>query len=149
MTAPPLRRPAVLILSLLVLGGPLAGCGGDRDDETAGTTATQAASGADLRDKLGLPHVVDVNEATGRALALAESLAEFPLSVLRAWRRRSVAMLQSHAAEPFEQAGDERDGAETVPAPETQGRPMPRATTAAWLVIPPRAVKMPRAACMP
>ena len=36
-----------------------------------------------------------------------------------------------------------------LPAPETQGRPMPRATTAAWLVIPPRAVRMPRAACMP
>ncbi len=35
------------------------------------------------------------------------------------------------------------------PAPETQGRPMPRATTAAWLVMPPRAVTMPRAACMP
>ncbi len=35
------------------------------------------------------------------------------------------------------------------PAPETQGRPMPRATTAAWLVMPPRAVRMPRAACMP
>jgi hypothetical protein len=26
---------------------------------------------------------------------------------------------------------------------------MPRATTAAWLVMPPRAVTMPRAACMP
>ena len=33
--------------------------------------------------------------------------------------------------------------------PQTQGRPMPRATTAAWLVMPPRAVTMPRAACMP
>ena len=31
------------------------------------------------------------------------------------------------------------------PAPETHGRPMPRATTAAWLVMPPRAVTMPRA----
>ena len=38
---------------------------------------------------------------------------------------------------------------ESPPAPETQGRPMPRATTAAWLVIPPRAVRMPFAACMP
>ena len=28
-------------------------------------------------------------------------------------------------------------------------RPMPRATTAAWLVMPPRVVRMPRAACMP
>ena len=28
-------------------------------------------------------------------------------------------------------------------------RPMPRATTAAWLVMPPRAVRMPSAACMP
>jgi hypothetical protein len=37
----------------------------------------------------------------------------------------------------------------TSPAPATQGRPMPRATTAAWLVMPPRAVRMPRAACMP
>ena len=36
-----------------------------------------------------------------------------------------------------------------VPAPVTQGRPMPRATTAAWLVMPPRLVTMPRAACMP
>ena len=35
------------------------------------------------------------------------------------------------------------------PAPETQGRPMPRATTAAWLVMPPRQVTIPRAACMP
>ena len=37
----------------------------------------------------------------------------------------------------------------SAPAPETHGRPMPRATTAAWLVIPPRAVRMPFAACMP
>ena len=36
-----------------------------------------------------------------------------------------------------------------APAPATQGRPMPRATTAAWLVMPPRVVRMPRAACMP
>ena len=35
------------------------------------------------------------------------------------------------------------------PAPATQGLPMPRATTAAWLVMPPRAVRMPSAACMP
>ena len=35
------------------------------------------------------------------------------------------------------------------PAPATQGRPMPRATTAAWLVMPPRVVRMPLAACMP
>ena len=38
---------------------------------------------------------------------------------------------------------------DTADAPETHGRPMPRATTAAWLVIPPRAVKIPRAACIP
>ena len=38
---------------------------------------------------------------------------------------------------------------ESDPAPETHGRPMPRATTAAWLVMPPRAVRMPVAACMP
>ena len=31
----------------------------------------------------------------------------------------------------------------SAPAPETQGLPMPRATTAAWLVMPPRAVRMP------
>jgi hypothetical protein len=37
----------------------------------------------------------------------------------------------------------------SAPAPETQGLPMPRATTAAWLVMPPRAVRMPLAACMP
>ncbi len=30
-----------------------------------------------------------------------------------------------------------------------RARPMPRATTAAWLVMPPRAVTMPRAASMP
>jgi hypothetical protein len=35
------------------------------------------------------------------------------------------------------------------PAPETQGLPMPRATTAAWEVMPPRVVRMPSAACMP
>ena len=35
------------------------------------------------------------------------------------------------------------------PAPETQGLPMPRATTAACEVMPPRAVRMPSAACMP
>ena len=35
------------------------------------------------------------------------------------------------------------------PAPATQGLPMPRATTAAWLVMPPRVVRMPSAACMP
>ncbi len=38
---------------------------------------------------------------------------------------------------------------ETVEAPTTQGRPMPRATTAAWLVMPPRVVRTPTAACMP
>ena len=35
------------------------------------------------------------------------------------------------------------------PAPETQGLPMPRATTAACEVMPPRVVRMPSAACMP
>ena len=35
------------------------------------------------------------------------------------------------------------------PAPQTQGRPMPRATTAACDVIPPRAVTIADAACMP
>ena len=35
------------------------------------------------------------------------------------------------------------------PAPQTQGLPMPRATTAAWLVMPPREVRMPLAASMP
>ena len=34
-------------------------------------------------------------------------------------------------------------------APATQGLPMPRATTAAWLVLPPRAVRTPLAAIMP
>ena len=29
--------------------------------------------------------------------------------------------------------------------PQTQGLPQPRATTAAWLVMPPRAVRMPSA----
>ena len=33
--------------------------------------------------------------------------------------------------------------------PETQGLPIPLATTAAWLVIPPLAVKIPLAACIP
>jgi hypothetical protein len=35
------------------------------------------------------------------------------------------------------------------PAPATQHLPMPRATTAAWLVMPPRLVRMPSAAFMP
>ena len=35
------------------------------------------------------------------------------------------------------------------PQPETQQVPMPRATTAAWEVIPPRTVRMPWAAFMP
>ena len=35
------------------------------------------------------------------------------------------------------------------PAPATQARPMPRATTAACEVMPPRVVKIPSAACMP
>ena len=34
-------------------------------------------------------------------------------------------------------------------APTTQGRPMPRATTAAWLDLPPMAVRMPRETSMP
>lgn len=34
-------------------------------------------------------------------------------------------------------------------APETQVLPIPRATTAAWLVLPPREVRMPREAIMP
>ena len=33
--------------------------------------------------------------------------------------------------------------------PQTQGLPIPRATTAAWEVIPPRAVIMPLATCIP
>ena len=33
--------------------------------------------------------------------------------------------------------------------PETQGFPIPLATTAAWLVIPPLAVRIPFAACIP
>ena len=37
----------------------------------------------------------------------------------------------------------------SAPAPLTQHLPMPRATTAAWLVMPPRAVKIPSAALMP
>ena len=35
------------------------------------------------------------------------------------------------------------------PAPETHGLPMPRATTAACEVMPPRVVRIPSAACMP
>ena len=34
-------------------------------------------------------------------------------------------------------------------APQTQVRPIPRATTAAWEVLPPRLVRMPRATTMP
>ena len=34
-------------------------------------------------------------------------------------------------------------------APHTQVLPIPRATTAAWLVLPPRLVRMPWAAIMP
>ena len=34
-------------------------------------------------------------------------------------------------------------------APATQGVPMPRQTTAAWLVMPPREVRMPLATSMP
>ena len=34
-------------------------------------------------------------------------------------------------------------------APHTQGRPMPRATSAAWLALPPSEVRMPRAAKNP
>ena len=34
-------------------------------------------------------------------------------------------------------------------APHTQVRPMPRATTAAWLVLPPRLVSTPAAAIIP
>ncbi len=33
--------------------------------------------------------------------------------------------------------------------PDTHGLPIPLATTAAWLVIPPLAVKIPFAACIP
>ena len=36
-----------------------------------------------------------------------------------------------------------------APQPETQHLPMPRATTAAWEVMPPRTVRMPWAAFMP
>ena len=35
------------------------------------------------------------------------------------------------------------------PAPATQQRPQPRATTAAWLVMPPVLVRIPAAECMP
>ena len=37
----------------------------------------------------------------------------------------------------------------TDSAPATQGVPMPRQTTAAWLVIPPREVRMPLETSMP
>ncbi len=42
-----------------------------------------------------------------------------------------------------------RSSTRISPAPVTQGLPRPRATTAAWLVRPPRAVRMPVAACIP
>ncbi len=43
------------------------------------------------------------------------------------------------------------DGPEirSASAPTTAGLPQPRATTAAWLTRPPRAVRMPSAASMP
>ena len=37
----------------------------------------------------------------------------------------------------------------SAPAPTMQGSPMPRATTAAWLDLPPTAVRMPLATSMP
>ena len=37
----------------------------------------------------------------------------------------------------------------TASAPTTAGLPQPRATTAAWLTSPPRAVRIPSAASMP
>ena len=37
----------------------------------------------------------------------------------------------------------------TALAPVTAGRPMPRATSAAWLALPPSLVRMPRAAWKP
>jgi hypothetical protein len=36
-----------------------------------------------------------------------------------------------------------------APAPATQHLPQPRATTAAWLVMPPVLVRMPDGECMP
>lgn len=36
-----------------------------------------------------------------------------------------------------------------APQPETQHLPIPRVTTAAWLVMPPREVRMPAAASIP
>ena len=65
----------------------------------------------------------------------------------RAVERDDVAFLQLAAADP--QRARLAGRSTRADAPDTQGRPMPRATTAAWLVIPPRAVRMPCAACMP
>ena len=46
-------------------------------------------------------------------------------------------------------AVNDRSAIFTDSAPTTAGVPQPRATTAAWLTSPPRAVRMPSAAIIP
>ena len=85
-----------------------------------------------------------------RRTARAGSIATAPGDHLagRAVDRDHVALLARPRPPVIERAGPVVD-AQRRPHPTTQGLPMPRATTAAWLVMPPRAVRMPSAACMP
>ena len=59
----------------------------------------------------------------------------------------NVALFQRHSAHGHRLARANRCGSRSTP--ETQGLPMPRATTAACEVMPPRVVTTPSAACMP
>ena len=69
----------------------------------------------------------------------------------RAIERQPVAFLQREVLPPLSATLSCCLCSSTVsaPAPATQGIPMPRATTAAWLVMPPRDVRMPFATSMP
>ncbi len=55
----------------------------------------------------------------------------------------------SEALRPFARTSRRASSTVISPAPTTQVLPMPRATTAAWDVAPPRVVRIPAAACMP
>ncbi len=57
--------------------------------------------------------------------------------------------LVEHASVPATATSFSAASIFSASTPQTQGAPMPRAITAAWLVLPPWLVRMPSAATMP
>src|SRR5437899_2024016 len=93
--------------------------------------------------------------ASGHGLSWSNSLPTFGVTSLAAPRitrpvvPSTVITWPRLTARPFTRNRPAVGSTSSSFAPTTHVLPMPRATTAAWLVIPPRAVRMARAATIP